>query len=158
MITPCEIQTNSGVIVNLIAAVLFYSWEDKQGHNYSPNKQVEVMYRIKECAADPWGREKHIVAFCLRGFKTEQLLTPPNRASLQENLIMTRNDKFTLCNYLLLYLVGRGFSVCLVGHKPGEVVHEAGRWYTFYWQHCRQMKCCTRDISAVLVSSVESTL
>lgn len=92
---------NFRLTVNLIAAALFYSWEDKQAHNYSPNKQVVMMYRIKECADNPLGRERHIVAFCLWGFKTEQLLTPPNKASLLENLIMTRNDKFTLCNYLL---------------------------------------------------------
>lgn len=59
------------------------------------------MYRIKERAADPLGGEKHIVAFCLWGSKTEQLLTPANKASHQENLIMIRNDKFTLCNYFL---------------------------------------------------------
>lgn len=59
------------------------------------------MYRIKECAADPLGGEKHNVAFCLRGFKTERLFSRPNKASHQENLIMIRNDKFTLCNYLL---------------------------------------------------------
>lgn len=123
------IQPNSGRIVNLIAATLFYSWEDKQGHNYSLNKQVGMMYRIRECAADPLGKEKPTVAFCLWGFKTERLLTPPNKASHQENLIITCNDKFTLCNYLLPFpssILWGEDSVCAwldinaVRRRPGQ--------------------------------------
>lgn len=87
-------------VINLISATSLYPWEDKQGHKYSLNKQVGVMSKIKECAADPSGGEMHIVAFCLWGFKNGAA-SHTTKASLQENLIMTRNDKFTLCNYLL---------------------------------------------------------
>lgn len=73
------------------------------------------MYRIKVCVAGSLGRDEPIVAFCLWGFKTEPLLTPAHKASHQENLIITGNDKFTLCNYLLPFrnsILWREDSVC----------------------------------------------
>lgn len=73
------------------------------------------MYRIKSVQLILLEEKNTLRHFVYGVFKTEQLLTPPNKASHQENLIMTRNDKFTLCNYLLPFqssILWREDSVC----------------------------------------------
>lgn len=67
-------------------------------NNYSLNKTVEMMYRIK--ALIPWKEKSTFWHFIYEVLKRSSFSHHQTESRLH-NVIMTSNDKCTLCNYLL---------------------------------------------------------